>query len=142
MTAGIEEVALNVDTLSHSVEEVSSSIIEMAASIKQIGFSIQNLMEASTTTASSISEMDSSIRQVETNARDTATISEEVLKDAEMGKQAVDAAIIAAQAGPYGKGFAVVADEIKELSERTSTSTREIARLVEGVQNETQRAVE
>src|SRR6266511_2802930 len=116
MTAGIEEVALNVDTLSHSVEEVSSSIIEMAASIKQIGFSIQNLMEASTTTASSVSEMDSSIRQVETNARDTATISEEVLKDAEMGKQAVDAAITGM--AEIQRSSQITFEVIETLSER------------------------
>jgi methyl-accepting chemotaxis protein len=55
---------------------------------------------------------------------------------------ALNAAIIAAQAGEHGKGFAVVADEIKELSERTSSSTREIALVIRGVQDETRRAVD
>jgi methyl-accepting chemotaxis protein len=55
---------------------------------------------------------------------------------------ALNAAIIAAQAGEHGKGFAVVADEIKELSERTSSSTREISQVIRGVQEETRRAVD
>lgn len=55
---------------------------------------------------------------------------------------ALNAAIIAAQAGEHGKGFAVVSEEIKELSERTSSSTKEIARVIAAVQQEVRRAVE
>jgi methyl-accepting chemotaxis protein len=192
MAASVEEVAHNVENLAHSVDEVSSSITEMAASIKQVGNGVNSLMDNASATASSIMEMDSSIKQVESNAMETAAISEDVRKDAEMGRKSVEAtiagigeikrssgityevittlsgrasdigailsvidevaeqtnllalnaAIIAAQAGEHGKGFAVVADEIKELAERTSSSTREIALVIKGVQDETQRAVD
>jgi len=53
---------------------------------------------------------------------------------------ALNAAIIAAQAGDRGRGFAVVADQIKELADRVLTSTREIADLVGGLQRQAEEA--
>jgi len=49
---------------------------------------------------------------------------------------ALNAAILAAQAGEEGKGFAVVAAEIRALSERASTGASEIGELLSGMQNE------
>jgi methyl-accepting chemotaxis protein len=54
---------------------------------------------------------------------------------------ALNAAILAAQAGEYGKGFSVVAAEIRELSERTASSTRDIASLIRSVQEEVENAL-
>jgi methyl-accepting chemotaxis protein len=49
---------------------------------------------------------------------------------------ALNASIIAAQAGVEGRGFAVVATEIKELARRTAASAGEIATLVAGVEED------
>jgi methyl-accepting chemotaxis protein len=55
---------------------------------------------------------------------------------------ALNAAIIAAQAGDQGRAFSVVADEIKELADRVLENTQEIGSLIRGVQQEGRSAAE
>ncbi len=67
------------------------------------------------------------------------SLSEEVASTTRL--LALNASIIAAQAGEQGRAFGVVAEKVDELASGASKSTREIAALIERVQASTQAAV-
>ncbi len=87
------------------------------------------------TSASTIDELQGSVGQI----NQILTVIEEITTRTNL--LALNAAIIAAQAGEQGLGFGVVADEIRELAERTRGSTKEIAAIIKAVQSGSRQAV-
>ncbi|NVN99814.1 MAG: HAMP domain-containing protein [Geobacteraceae bacterium] len=164
MAASIRAIDGNVASLVDSSLTTASSVAAMDISIRQIeqnatesaAISEGLLSDAETGRASveatiaGISEIKKSsiitseaISTLSEKARDIGSILQVIDEVAEQTNLlALNAAIIAAQAGEQGKGFAVVAEEIKELSERTSSSTKEISKVIAAVQQEVHRAVE
>jgi len=163
MTASIKEISTSIVNLLDASSTTASSIAEMDATIKQVE---KNALDTSVITEGvkkdaetgklAVEEAIAGMQAIRSSSRITAEVVENLSLRAndigailsvidEVAEQtnllALNAAIIAAQAGEHGKGFAVVADEIRELAERTSSSTREIATVIMGVQEETRRAV-
>lgn len=163
LTFSIKDVARNVEALHASSEETSTSMNKMNVSIDQVGMNANEtakLSEQVTQDAKrgveALQKTLAGIDKIKESSRTASTVIESlgrriqeignilnVIDDVaeETNLLALNAAIIAAQAGEHGKGFAVVAEEIKDLAERTGASTREIAELVRGVQDESRNAV-
>ncbi len=147
MGASIEEVAKNSTNLLTSVDETSSTIEEMAASIQSIEAKVRVVddvsREAAAIANSRGDELSAMIAGISVAGQDIGKIVG-IIEDIadQTNLLALNAAIEAAHAGDAGRGFAVVAEEVKRLAERSVTSTREIAHVVENVQKNTSDAIE
>ncbi|HTF99622.1 MAG TPA: HAMP domain-containing methyl-accepting chemotaxis protein [Nitrospirota bacterium] len=165
MIASIKQVSENTDALSLSAEQTSSSVTEMSAAVKEVeqravesarlaeqasrdvsvrGMAaatesirgMQNIREAVEATAAVVNRLGKRSQEIGSILK----VIDEVTDQTAL--LALNAAILAAQAGEHGKGFGVVAEEIKDLAERTAASTREIADLITAVQEETTASVQ
>jgi methyl-accepting chemotaxis protein len=158
MVTSINEVDKNVDYLTSFVTETSSSMVEMSASIAQVESNAARsydlalaVADAAESGMSAVRETIEGMEQIRRSVIDSNAIVSRLGERSEsIGKilnviedvaeqtnlLALNAAILAASAGEHGKGFSVVAAEIRDLSERTATSTREIATLIRSVQDE------
>lgn len=163
MVSSISEVDQNVVYLTNFVTDTSSSMVQMSASIAQVEGNAARSANLANTVAEAAENGMKAVRETidgmeqirQSVVQANAVVSRLGERSIAIGKilnviedvaeqtnlLALNAAILAAQAGEYGKGFSVVAAEIRELSERTASSTRDIAHLIRSVQDEVSNAL-
>ena len=165
LSATIREVANNATELAQSAQDTQSAIMEIATSVREVEhrskesaeLSEQVKRDASTFGMTSIEKTIRGMQNIKQSVEKTADYIQKLGgRSEEIGKilividditdqttlLALNAAILAAQAGEHGKGFSVVADEIKQLADRTSLSTQEIGNLIQSVQQEVSDAID
>lgn len=162
ISVAIEQVSKNLNCLAETVDKSVSAMEEINASLKNIQ---QNTIISHKVSSQVKTEADKSRGVVEQTIAALAEIQNSVdlsyngiRKLSENSSRidsivgvinditkrtnllALNASIIAAQAGEYGKSFGVVADEIRNLSLQTGQSTGEITGIIEEIMNESRLA--
>ena len=162
ISVAIEQVTRNLDHLTGIVhqsaaamEEINSTLsnVEQSAAIShevssQVKLQSDESIAVVTQTIDSLAEIQSSveisyqaIRRLDENSNrieNIVSVINEITKRTNL--LALNASIIAAQAGEYGKSFGVVADEIRNLSLQTGHSTSEITNIIEEIMSESKTA--
>ena len=140
--AAVEQVTVSIGQVAESTRETRVAS-EQACQLSQAGEkTARDTASQMMKTADSVGQ---SMQLIENLSRRSNEISGIVKVIRDIAEQtnllALNAAIEAARAGEQGRGFAVVADEVRKLAERTSTSTSEIAAMIEAIQGEVHSAV-
>jgi len=150
MAGGAEQASVNANEVAGSAEQMSTNMNTIAAAIEQMSASISEISSnagearkvAGDATAKS-GEATSTMNRLGVAAREIGQVTDVIKKIADKTNLlALNATIEAASAGEAGKGFAVVASEIKELANQSAVSADDIARRIDGIQDETNNAVE
>jgi methyl-accepting chemotaxis protein len=113
---------------SRAANEGMTAVSETMQAMGEISSSFHELQEHVSRLAVKSQSIDEIIQVISGVAEQTSLLS-------------LNAAIIAAQAGEHGKAFSVVAEQVSALADRTHRSAREIAELIEAVQEDTNAAV-
>lgn len=120
--AAVTETAVLAEEMQRSAEEGARVVHETAASVRATQLGIEQAAETVVALGRNSERIGQITKVIDGIAERTNLL-------------ALNARILAAQAGQQGRGFAVVAEEIKELSERTARSTEEIEELIASVRD-------
>ncbi len=135
MSAIVEEISINMNTVSASMEEMDAGMRSISENARTGSTIAGEAREKTLAVSEAMTLMDEASSEI-------SEVSEVIKKIADKTHLlALNATIEAASAGDAGRGFAVIAGEIKELAVQSAQAAENIGRRIEGVKQGNEKVV-
>jgi methyl-accepting chemotaxis protein len=136
MDSAVAQITRTADSTAQFSEQVRRNAVDGRTAVAATVDGIRSVQESTRRTAATFDALQKSLGQID----HILEFIDEVTNKTNL--LALNAAIIAAQAGNDDYGFSVIAGEVRQLSDRTRAATKEISAIVRNVQPITRQALE
>jgi len=137
-SAAVEQMAGNISNIADNTSHLSMNADETEKLAMEGRKAVEGTIDGINKVKSVVEEGAREVQSLGNRTNEIGNITT-VIKDIadQTNLLALNAAIESARAGEHGRGFAVVADEVRKLAEKTTESTKEIAKMINTIQQET-----
>lgn len=126
-----EQQATALERTSIALVEVSSTVKSSVERTMETRAIVKQARECATASSTVVRQAVSAMQRIEGASREITTIIDVIDQIAfQTNLLALNAGVEAARAGDAGRGFAVVAQEVRELSQRSATAAKQISELI------------
>ncbi len=136
MSLSVNGIATQIDNINTSVQYADSETRVGVETVNEMGRDIQSLNEHLINSGEAIEMVLASSDDIQNVTKIIDHIASQI------NLLSLNAAIEAARAGEQGKGFSVVADEIRQLSEQTHKSVKDVVAIIDKLHISTNNAVQ
>lgn len=127
-----QNIQMAIEETGERSKQMVGIAVESNANIQGNIQAMQDLKEQSVLIANTNQDVTTSMARLQEKTKEVAEFTGMIYNISNQTKMlALNASIESARAGEAGRGFAVVSDQIRQLAEQTRTSTEEITRIVE-----------
>jgi len=157
ISKNVQEVSVNVEQVSSLINEMEKMMEDVTKIAEEVHTKSQNSIKATDIGQEAVDKSKNGMDEINKAVNNLVSVIKGLGKSAvdigeivdvidDIAEQtnllALNAAIEAARAGEHGRGFAVVAGAVRSLAEKSGDATKEITKLIRGIQEEVNSAVD